>query len=181
MENTYLCTRILNQSNMITAEEIKRMAERGESFNVDFKVVVPQKVRDITEEVCSFANAAGGFVLIGIDGRGVIKGTTIDNSKRSAIQDSIGEISPALHTELYSVDVDGKEVWVVEIPAGRQVPYFFGGSVFVREGANSQKLTNVEEIRELFQQAEKIYYDSISNKKYNIYEHLDADITRWRN
>jgi ATP-dependent DNA helicase RecG len=46
---------------MITAEEIKRMAERGESFNVDFKVVVPQKVRDITEEVCSFANAAGGM------------------------------------------------------------------------------------------------------------------------
>lgn len=61
MENTYLCTRILNQSNMITAEEIKRMAERDESFNVDFKVVVPQKVRDITEEVCSFANAAGGM------------------------------------------------------------------------------------------------------------------------
>ena len=45
---------------MITAEDIKIMAERGESFNVDFKVAVPQKVRDITEEVCSFANAAGG-------------------------------------------------------------------------------------------------------------------------
>ena len=41
---------------MITAEDIKIMAERGESFNVDFKVAVPQKVRDITEEVCSFAN-----------------------------------------------------------------------------------------------------------------------------
>ena len=151
------------------------MAERGETYNVDFKVAVPQKVRDITEEVCSFANAAGGYVLIGIDDHGVIKGTAIENSKRSAIQDSIGEISPALHCELYPVDVEGKEVWVVEVPAGRQVPYFFGGSVFVREGANSQKLTNVEEIRELFQQAEKIYYDSIPNKKYNIYEHLDRD------
>ena len=146
---------------MITAEEIKRMAERGESFNVDFKVAVPPKVRDITEEVCSFANAAGGYVLIGIDDHGVIKGAHVDNSKRSAIQGSIGEISPALHIEIYSVDVDGKEIWVLEVPAGRQLPYFFGGNVFVREGANSQKLTNVEEIRELFQQAEKIYYDSI--------------------
>ncbi len=125
-----------------------------------------------------FCQCRRWYVLIGIDDHGVIKGTSIDNSKRSAIQNSIGEISPALHTELYSVDVDGKEVWVVEIPAGRQVPYFFGGSVFVREGANSQKLTNVEEIRELFQQAEKIYYDSISNEKYNIYEHLDADIIK---
>lgn len=163
---------------MITAEEIKRMAERGESFNVDFKVAVPPKVRDITEEVCSFANAAGGYVLIGIDDHGVIKGAHVDNSKRSAIQGSIGEISPALHIEIYSVDVDGKEIWVLEVPAGRQLPYFFGGNVFVREGANSQKLTNVEEIRELFQQAEKIYYDSIPTKKYNIYEHLDADIVK---
>ena len=163
---------------MITAEDIKRMAERGESYNVDFKVTVPQKARDITEEVCSFANAAGGYVLIGIDDHGTIKGTTIDNSKRSAIQGSIGEISPALHCDLYSVEVDGAEVWVVEVPAGRQVPYVFGGSVFVREGANSQKLTNVEEIRELFQQAEKIYYDSIPTRKYNIYDNLDADILK---
>lgn len=154
------------------------MAERGESYNVDFKVAVPQKVRDITEEVCSFANAAGGVVLVGIDDHGVIKGASIDNSKRSAIQDSIGEISPALHCEMYPIEVEGKEVWVIEVPAGRQIPYFFGGSVFVREGANSQKLTNVEEIRELFQQAEKIYYDSIPNKKYNLYDNLDADIMK---
>jgi ATP-dependent DNA helicase RecG len=163
---------------MITSEDIKRMAERGESYNVDFKVAVPQKVRDITEEVCSFANAAGGVVLVGIDDHGVIKGASIDNSKRSAIQDSIGEISPALHCEMYPIEVEGKEVWVIEVPAGRQIPYFFGGSVFVREGANSQKLTNVEEIRELFQQAEKIYYDSIPNKKYNLYDNLDADIMK---
>jgi ATP-dependent DNA helicase RecG len=163
---------------MITSEEIKLMAERGESYNVDFKVTVPTKVRDLTEEVCSFANAAGGFVLIGIDDHGVVKGAAIDNSKRSAIQGSIGEISPALHCDLYSVEVDGKEVWVIDVPAGRQVPYFFGGSVYVREGANSQKLTNVEEIRELFQQAEKIYYDSIPNKKFNLYDNLDANLMK---
>jgi len=106
---------------MITAEDIQRMVERGESYNVDFKVAVPQKVREITEEVCSFANAAGGYVLIGVDDHSAIKGAAIDNSKRSAIQDSIGEISPALHCDLYPVDVDGKEVWVVEVPVGRQV------------------------------------------------------------
>jgi ATP-dependent DNA helicase RecG len=139
---------------------------------------VPQKVREITEEVCSFANAAGGYVLIGVDDCGFIKGATIDNSKRSAIQGSIGEISPALHCDLYAVEVDGKEVWVVDVPAGRQVPYFCGGSVYVREGANSQKLTNVEEIRELFQQAEKIYYDSIPHKGYVLYEHLDEAVMR---
>ena len=70
---------------MITAEDIKMMARRGESYNVDFKVTVPQKVRDITQEVCSFANAAGGYVLIGIDDNGSIKGVNLDNAKRSSI------------------------------------------------------------------------------------------------
>lgn len=163
---------------MITADDIKMMARRGESYNVDFKVTVPQKVRDITQEVCSFANAAGGYVLIGIDDNGSIKGVSLDNAKRSSIQNSIGEISPALHCELYPVDVDGKEVWVIDVPAGRLVPYFFGGSVFLREGPNSQKITNAEEIRELFQRAEKIYYDSIPQKKYDIFDHLDNNIIK---
>lgn len=48
---------------MNTSEEIKLMAKRGESYNVDFKVAVPQKARDITEEVCSFAHAAGALFL----------------------------------------------------------------------------------------------------------------------
>ena len=163
---------------MITADDIKMMARRGESYNVDFKVTVPQKVRDITQEVCSFANAAGGYVLIGIDDNGSIKGVSLDNAKRSSIQNSIGEISPALHCELYPVDVDGKEVWVIDVPAGRLVQYFFGGSVFLREGTNSQKITNGEEIRELFQRAEKIYYDSIPQKKYDIFDHLDNNIIK---
>lgn len=163
---------------MIKAEDILKMVELGESYKVDFKLSVPPKVRDITEEVCSFANASGGYVLIGIDDQGNIKGASIDNAKRSAIQGSIGEISPALHCEIYPIDIEGKAVWVIDVPAGKHAPYFFGGNVFVREGANSQKLTHVEEIRELFQKAEKIYYDSIHQKNYNIYEHLDTSILR---
>ena len=163
---------------LITYDIIKLMAQRGESYNVDFKVSVPQKVRDITQEVCSFANAAGGYVLIGIDDNGNIRGVKLDNPKRSSIQNSIGEISPALHCELYPVEVDGKEVWVIDVPAGKQVPYFFGGSVFLREGPNSQKITNAEEIRELFQRAEKIYYDSIPQKKYDIFDHLDETVIK---
>lgn len=163
---------------MITAKEIKQMAERGETYRVDFKVSVPKKVREIAEEVCGFANAAGGYVLIGVNDQGLIQGATIDNAKRSSIQDSIGEISPTLHCELYSVKVDKKEVYVIEVPAGREAPYFFGGNVFVREGVNCQKLTNAEEIRALFQQAEKIYYDSIPRKGFNIYEELDRDVMK---
>lgn len=95
---------------MLTTNDIKELAHSGEGFNVDFKRSVPSKVRDIVEEVCSFANSAGGYVLIGIDNDNQIIGAEIDNNKRSAIQDALGEISPMLHYNMYRVDVDGKVV-----------------------------------------------------------------------
>lgn len=163
---------------MITEEDILRLARGGESYFTDFKRQVPAKVRDLTEEVCGFANAAGGHVLIGVDDTGRIVGCEIDNAKRSAIEGSISEVSPALHHELYPVEVEGKTVWVVDIPAGKQKPYFFGGSTYVREGTNCQKLTNVEEIRETFQRHERIYFDAMPVPKADLSKELDRDILR---
>ena len=74
---------------MLTEEEIKSIAKSGEGYNADFKLKVPGKVRELTEEVCAFANSEGGFLLIGINDKDQIIGTEIDNPKRSAIRDSI--------------------------------------------------------------------------------------------
>ena len=160
---------------MLSAEDIKNLVSGGEGYNVDFKRSVPSKVRELTEEVCSFLNAAGGYLLIGVNDSNAIVGAEIDNSKRSAIQGSIGEISPMCHYSMYDVDVAGKKVWVIEVPSGKNKPYFFSGCTYLREGANSQKLTNVEEIREIFQRHERIYFDAIPLSKVNLLEQLDKD------
>ena len=81
---------------MLTASQIQELVKSGEGYNVDFKRSVPSKVKEISEEVAGFANAAGGYVIIGVDNDNRIIGADIDNNKRSAIQDTIGEISPAL-------------------------------------------------------------------------------------
>lgn len=77
---------------MLTAGEIKLLADRGEGDNVDFKLRVPSKIRELSQEVCAFANSDGGYLLIGVDDNGVIIGVDIDNSKRSAIRGSIRDI-----------------------------------------------------------------------------------------
>jgi ATP-dependent DNA helicase RecG len=152
---------------MLNPTEIKQIIKSGEGFNAEFKERVPTNLKSITEEVCAFANASGGVLLIGVDDKNVIKGVTIDNSKRSAIQNSIGEISPALQCEFYIVDVDDKEIAVIEVPKGTNKPYVLSGAIYVRQGPNSQKLTTVEEMRNFFQQAEKIYFDEASCKEIN--------------
>ena len=153
---------------MLNPTEIIAIVNAGEGFNAEFKVNLPTNLKSITEEVCAFANASGGVVLIGVDDKNIIKGVTIDNSKRSAIQNSIGEISPPLQCEFYIVDVEDKNVAVIEVPSGQNKPYVLSGAIYVRQGPNSQKLTTVEEMRNFFQQAEKIYFDEAFCKEIDI-------------
>ncbi|MCM1501655.1 MAG: putative DNA binding domain-containing protein [Bacteroidales bacterium] len=160
---------------MLTEKDIRELVHGGEGFNVDFKRSVPSKVRDIAEEVCSFANSAGGYVLIGVDNGNQIIGAEIDNNRRSAIQDAIGEISPMLHYDMYHVEVDGRRVWVIDVPSGKSKPYFFSGSTYIREGANCQKLTNVDEIRNVFQKNDRIYFDAIPLPKVDLGKELDEE------
>ena len=44
---------------MLTSKEIQDIVRSGEGYNVEFKRTVPSKVRDLSEEVCSFLNASG--------------------------------------------------------------------------------------------------------------------------
>ena len=46
---------------MITADRIQYLIRQGKGYKVDFKSAVPAKVRELSEEVCSFANAGGGL------------------------------------------------------------------------------------------------------------------------
>ena len=162
-------------NDMLNPTDIKSIANSGEGFNAEFKVNLPSNLKSITEEVCAFANAAGGVVLIGVDDKNNIKGVTLDNSKRSAIQNSIGEISPPLQCDFYIIDVDGKDIAVIEVPSGLNKPYVLSGAIYVRQGPNSQKLTTVEEMRDFFQQADRIYFDEAPCTEINSATDLDKE------
>lgn len=68
---------------MLTAEQIKGLVKEGEGYNVDFKRSVPSKVKELSEEVTGFANASGGYILIGVDNENNILSASIYNNKRS--------------------------------------------------------------------------------------------------
>ncbi|MDR1980602.1 MAG: putative DNA binding domain-containing protein [Tannerellaceae bacterium] len=158
---------------MLTPEETKSIASSGEGYNADFKVSIPSKVRELSREVCAFANSEGGYILIGIDNKNRIVGVAIDNTQRSAIQDAIRDISPSINVNTYRVDIDGKTVWVMDVPSGKDKPYVTSGAIYVRESANSQKLTTAEEIRSFFQSSNRIYFDAVPCPRFNIKEELD--------
>ena len=166
---------------MLSTAEIKSLIASGEGYNVEFKKNIPNKVKEVTEEICAFANAAGGTILLGVDDNNVIQGITFNNAKHSALQNSINEITPAIHCEINSLEVDGKELVVIEVPSGESKPYVLSGAIYVRQGPNSQKLTTVEEMRDFFQQADRIYFDEAPCKTIDIVQDIpDANIIQFR-
>jgi ATP-dependent DNA helicase RecG len=157
----------------LTPSDIESIIQSGEGYNAEFKIRVPNKIKELTEEVCAFANSAGGVVLIGVSDDNSIHDTDIDNRKRSAIQNSLKEINPHLQTDFYSVDIHGKTVWVIEVNSATQKPYVLSGVIYVRQGPNTQKLTSVEQMRDFFQQSNKIYFDEAPCIDFNIDNDID--------
>jgi len=160
---------------MATVDDIKLLIATGEGYNAEFKLKVPAKVKELTEEVCAFANAAGGVLVIGVNDANEIKGVSIDNAKRSAIQNSLNEITPHLACSLSLLDVDGIPVGVIEVPSGPNKPYVLSGAIYVRIGPNTQKLTTAEQMRDFFQQSDRIYFDESPCPDFLPDEMIDTD------
>ena len=166
---------------MLNEKNIKSLIASGEGYNVEFKVTIPSKIKEITEEICAFANAAGGTLILGVDDNNIVRGVVFNNAKRSALQNSINEISPALQCDICIVTVDSKDVVVIEVPSGVNKPYVLSGAIYVRQGPNSQKITTVEEMRDFFQQADKIYFDEAPCKTIDINQDIpNKNINQFR-
>ena len=162
-------------NKQLTSSDIESIVQSGEGYNAEFKISVPKKVKELSEEVCAFANSAGGVLLIGISDDNVIHGVEINNAKRSAIQHSLNEINPHLPTDFYSVDISGNTVWIIEVNTGTQKPYVLSGAIYVRQGPNTQKLTSVEQMRDFFQQSDRIYFDETPCTTFNIESDIDDE------
>ena len=159
----------------LSPEEILSIVKSGEGYNSEFKVSLPSKFKEITAEICAFANAAGGVLFVGVDDENKIRGVSIDNTKRSALQNSLNEINPYIPTSFYSVEVEGKSIWVIEVNSGLQKPYVLSGAIYVRQGPNTQKLTTVEQMRDFFQQSDRIYFDESPCSGFSLDKDLDLD------
>ena len=165
---------------MIDEKKAQDLISQGEGQHIEFKENVPSKVRELSEEVCAFANSSGGYVLIGVNDNQGFSKVSIDNSKRSAIQDSLDAIEPKLDCELYTVTIEGHNIWVIEVPEGNEKPYFSSGSVFVRRGPNTQKLRKPSDVRQLFEDSGTLHYDEALCKWFDFGKVLGSAVREFK-
>ncbi len=144
--------------------DIKLLVSQGEGYNLEFK---ESFTANIAKDICAFANANGGQILLGITDDGKTKELNINNSLRSQVQDLARNLDPALNIEIEQAD----NVLLIKVPEGIDKPYSANGKFFLRYGPNSQQLSRAE-IRSFFQAEGHILFD----EKLNPHFKLDKDL-----
>ena len=126
----------------VTQPDVSDLTALGEGFTIEFKQSMPS---DLGREICAFANATGGVILIGVDDTGTVVGVGDHNRLKSQVQSIARSADPPV-----AVEVESKgDVLSVTIPEQHGKPYSFGGRFYMREGATCQQMSR-DEIREFF-------------------------------
>ena len=148
--------------------ELSELIKTQEGYNLEFKETLSTS---IAKEICAFANASGGKIILGVKDDSTPIGYNLSNSDKSRIQDISRNMEPSLSVKTEQVG----EMAVINVPEGKDKPYFSKGKVYMRIGPNSQRL-NRNEIREFFEKEGGIVFDEkyidydfddFSNNAYN--------------
>ena len=127
---------------MLTDEELRRLLARGEQFTAEFLPETDGPLADdqLVDAVVCLANGHGGVVLVGVDDDGRATGAhhrhgSYTDPHRVALMIS-GRTVPSCPVECSMMPIDGVEVLVIEIPAGRPVTSTSDG-VYRRRGTDA--------------------------------------------
>ncbi len=154
----------------MTNDQLRGVIAGGEGPAMEFKQSL---TRDLGRELCAFANAAGGTVLLGVSDAGEIMGVRDHNVLKSRIQSTARSADPPITVNVDSVG----QVLRVVVPRQHRKPYSFGGRFFMREGASSQRMSR-SEIEDMFYAAGHLHFDRALCPNYDI--DRDIDDERWR-
>jgi ATP-dependent DNA helicase RecG len=142
----------------------------GEGFTTEFK---RSGTGHLGRELCAFANATGGMVLIGVDDDGTVVGVSNANRLKSEVQNIARAIDPPL-----AVDVElQNNVLVVIVPPQNSKPYSSGGRFYFRDGATSQQMSR-DEIREYFFKEGLIRFDEMPCDRFDLQKDLTDTVYR---
>ena len=108
-------------------EDLHNILAFGEGFTTEFK---RSGTSNLGREICAFANATGGVILIGVTDAGEIVGVKDHNRLKSEIQAIARSAEPPIAVEIETVG----EVLAVTLPAQNSKHYSFGGKFLSAKG-----------------------------------------------
>ena len=139
----------------------------GESKNVEFKERLPGRSIQYMKSVVAFANGSGGKIIFGIaDKTREVVGFEEEDAFRTmdAIANAVSDsCEPAIIPDITLQTVEDKTIIVVEVPEGRQRPYYiksmgWNAGVYVRVAGTTRQADEYM-IKELMFEGSNRYFD----------------------
>ena len=148
----------------------------GESKNIEYKVVVPDKSEKYMKTVVAFANTQGGRLVIGIDDK-THQVVGVDNDSlfqtMDALTNAISDAcEPQIIPDIEPQTVEGKTVIVIIVEAGKNRPYYIKSQgkekgTYIRVAGTSRP-AHQEKISEL--EGARISWDELTCVGYEVTE-----------
>ena len=148
---------------------LQELIAQGENRQLEFKEQLP-KNESIVKTVISFSNTSGGKLIIGVSDERKIVG--IDEENIFELQDKISSLIfdscyPNILPEIYTLNIEGKLLLVIEIFRGNLLPYYLkkegkNKGTYLRVGATNRQ-ASFDNIVELERQRRNISYDEELN------------------
>ncbi|WP_437333938.1 ATP-binding protein [Sorangium sp. So ce394] len=148
----------------MTSDPIEKRLRLGEDSVTEFKrIEAPGKApKDLAETIAAFANALGGQIFLGVEDDGTPTGVgtmkEADTLMLSVVQACQTVVHPAIWCPITKVDVSGKLLLVVDVPASSpDRPYRAKHVYWIRDGSMTREATRHELVRML--QSQNAYHD----------------------
>lgn len=88
----------------------------------------------IGQNVCGFANAEGGAILIGMNERREAVGVQYPDKYSKTLREGLAkDLSPRLAVSVTTIETLGKKLLVVDVPQGADRPYTWKRRIYVRK------------------------------------------------
>lgn len=143
----------------MTPDELLERIARWEDLHTDFKQEVADN-NELAKDIICLANTDGGQLIIGVaETRQIVGVEDVDRLLLRIDDVAYQRCSPPVTVVPEVLDVEGRQVVVVNVPKGDQRPYATrSGQDYVRSGSRCRQASR-EELLRLFQGARSLYYD----------------------
>lgn len=140
-------------------EKLKELIQGGESAELEFKKSLSLS-EPIGKTICSFSNANGGTIVIGVTDSGRIKGVDVGKNTLEQLANKIKQhTDPKIYPSVSTEKLDGKDIVIIEVNESQEKPVFYRNRAYKRVGKSTHKL-NSSEIRKLAKNSgEKLQWD----------------------
>lgn len=135
-------------------KKIINLIKKGEGEKIEFKKGISP---GLTHDICAFLNTKGGCILLGINDKGKIIGTS--GSIKQKISNILASIEPYPEIKIESNKIEKSEIISIQVAKSDKL-HSIGNRVYIRIGANNRPLST-QEVIEKAAESLKVLFDQL--------------------